>query len=133
MGAEARPNLRRHALGDLIERVRRERGLSLRAVARAGGLAPSTVAQLAGSRPLRQLPLPLTMRRLAEGLEVPLEDVRHAAAAAVRGQRVDVYRVKVNGGELEIRAALGPGEDSLTEGELAELGEAATAIVRRRR
>lgn len=125
MGQQSRPEMTGHALAVLIDRVRHERGMSLRAVARAAGLAPSTVAALAGGRPLRQSPLPATLERLADALGLPLEDLQHAAAAAVRGQRIEIYRVRLNGGELEIRAALDPDDPPLSEAEVARMGEAA--------
>lgn len=130
MSAKPRSQGSLNALAALIDRVRRERGLSLRAVARGGGLAVSTVAALAQpGRVMRQIPFPSTIDGLAAGLGVPVGDVRHAAAAAVHGQRVETYTVRVGDTDLEVRAALGDGQDGLTDEEIARVAAYAAGLL----
>lgn len=78
-----------NALRELVEARLRERGWSYGQVARRGGLPRSTVHHLATVDTLRRMPQPATLEALAIGLELPLELVRDAAAAAAG---IRVYR-----------------------------------------
>ncbi len=71
-----------NALQELIRTRMAERRWSYADVARQGGLPRSTVHHLATVEELRRPPHPATMEGLARGLEVPLDVVRGAAAAA---------------------------------------------------
>lgn len=71
-----------NALQQLIRTRMTELNRSYREIARRGGLPRSTVYHLASNhRPVR-VPNPLTLERLAVGLDVPEHVVRAAAAAA---------------------------------------------------
>lgn len=65
----------------ILDRIA-ERGWSYGDVARRGGMPRSTVHNLARSATLARPPHPRTLQALATGLELPLEVVRSAAAAA---------------------------------------------------
>ena len=65
----------------IIERMR-ELGRSYGDVARLGNLPRSTVHHLATHRHSGRLPNPATLERLAAGLDLPINVVRGAAAAA---------------------------------------------------
>jgi len=69
-------------LQQLIRGRMAERGWSYADVARRGGLPRSTVHHLATTERLRRPPHPTTLAALAEGLGIPLDTVRTAAAAA---------------------------------------------------
>jgi hypothetical protein len=71
-----------NALQRLIRTRMTELNRSYGDVARAGGLPRSTVHHLASNDKPGRLPNPLTLERLAVGLDVPLDVVRAAAAAA---------------------------------------------------
>ena len=70
------------ALQRLIHERMRELRRSYSDVARAGGLSRSTVHHLATHGRSGRLPNPLTLERLAAGLDLPLSVVRAAAASA---------------------------------------------------
>jgi transcriptional regulator with XRE-family HTH domain len=78
-----------NALAQLILDRIAERGWSYGDVARRGGMPRSTVYNLARSAPLVRPPHPRTLESLATGLELPLEVVRSAAAAAAGFQVYD--------------------------------------------
>jgi len=71
---------------DALQRLIRERMRELRRsyadVARIGGLPRSTVHHLASHGRTGRLPNPVTLERLAAGLDLPLSVVRAAAASA---------------------------------------------------
>jgi len=71
---------------DALQRLIIERMLELRRsygdVARLGNLPRSTVHHLATHRHSERLPNPVTLERLAAGLDLPLNVVRAAAASA---------------------------------------------------
>jgi hypothetical protein len=71
---------------DALQRLIVERMLELRRsygdVARLGNLPRSTVHHLATHRHSERLPNPVTLERLAAGLDLPLNVVRAAAASA---------------------------------------------------
>ncbi|GIH76765.1 helix-turn-helix domain-containing protein [Planobispora longispora] len=70
-----------NALQRLIHTRMAELNRSYGEVARQGGLPRSTVHHLASNSRLSRLPNPVTLERLARGLDVPLDVVRSAAAA----------------------------------------------------
>lgn len=70
------------ALQRLIHDRMRELRRSYGDVARIGGLSRSTVHHLATHDRSGRLPNPLTLERLAAGLDLPLSVVRAAAASA---------------------------------------------------
>ena len=70
------------ALRRLILQRMRELGRSYGDVARLGKLPRSTVHHLATSGHIRRLPNPVTLERLAAGLDLPLNVVRAAAASS---------------------------------------------------
>jgi hypothetical protein len=70
------------ALQRLIIQRMRELGRSYGDVARLGQLPRSTVHHLATNHHAKRLPNPATLERLAAGLDLPLNVVRAAAAAA---------------------------------------------------
>jgi hypothetical protein len=70
------------ALQRLIHGRMRELHRSYSDVARLGGLSRSTVHHLATHARSGRLPNPLTLERLAAGLDLPLSVVRAAAASA---------------------------------------------------
>jgi class 3 adenylate cyclase len=71
---------------DALQRLIVERMLELRRsygdVARLGNLPRSTVHHLASHRHSERLPNPVTLERLAAGLDLPLNVLRAAAASA---------------------------------------------------
>jgi transcriptional regulator with XRE-family HTH domain len=67
-------------LHEVIRERMDERGWSYGDVARRGGLPRSTVHHLATVDGLSRPPHPVTLERLARGLELPLEVLRAAAA-----------------------------------------------------
>ena len=71
---------------DALQRLITERMLELRRsygdIARLGNLPRSTVHHLATHRHSERLPNPVTLERLAAGLDLPLNVVRSAAASA---------------------------------------------------
>ncbi len=69
-------------LHQLIRSRMAERGWSYGDVARRGALPRSTVHHLATTNALTRPPHPATLEKLARGLDLPLEAVRSAAAAA---------------------------------------------------
>ncbi len=71
-----------NALQELIRTRMTERRWSYADVARRGGLPRSTVHHLASTDELRRPPHPTTLEGLAQGLDLPLDTVRAAAAAA---------------------------------------------------
>ena len=71
------------ALQRLIHARMRELQRSYGDVARLGMLPRSTVHYLATNRRSARLPSPVTLERLAAGLDLPLNVVRAAAASAV--------------------------------------------------
>jgi transcriptional regulator with XRE-family HTH domain len=71
-----------NALQQLIRARMLELHWSYSDVARRGGLPRSTVHHLASNGRSVRLPNPVTLQRLAVGLDLPLELVRDAAAAA---------------------------------------------------
>lgn len=92
-----------NALQELIKTRMTERNLSYADIARRGGLPRSTVHDLAtnersGHRP----PHPRTLERLAAGLELPLEDVRTAAAQAAG---LSVWREPSDDPEIDVLVA----------------------------
>ena len=70
------------ALQRLIRKRMRELRRSYADVARIGGLPRSTVHHLASHGRSGRLPNPVTLERLAAGLDLPLSVVRAAAASA---------------------------------------------------
>jgi hypothetical protein len=70
------------ALQRLIQERMRELRRSYGDVARIGGLPRSTVHHLASYGRSGRLPNPVTLERLATGLDLPLSVVRAAAASA---------------------------------------------------
>jgi transcriptional regulator with XRE-family HTH domain len=68
-------------LGRLIDRVRRERGMTYMEVAKACGYpSHSTIYNLVYPRqPLQGMPQRKTLERVAAGLGVPLRELRQAA------------------------------------------------------
>lgn len=92
-----------NALQELIKARMAQRGLSYADIARKGGLPRSTVHDLAtndrsGHRP----PHPRTLERLATGLDLPLEDVRVAAAQAAG---LSVWREPADDPEIDVLVA----------------------------
>lgn len=73
----------RNPLQLLIDESRRERGLSYADIAEVGGLSRSTVYYLAQTNPLLRSPAASTLQSLARGLQIPLDVVRQATAAAL--------------------------------------------------
>lgn len=71
-----------NALQKLIRTRMTERGWSYGDVARRGGLPRSTVHHLATAETLRRPPHPATLEGLAQGLGIPVDAVRAAAAEA---------------------------------------------------
>lgn len=71
-----------NALQELIRRQMTENGWSYGDIARRGGLPRSTVHNLGTAEQLARPPQPATLERLAKGLDLPLDLVRKAAAAA---------------------------------------------------
>lgn len=71
-----------NALQRLIRTRMAELNRSFSEVAKRGGLPRSTVHHLASNPAPGRLPNPVTLERLAAGLDVPLDIVRSAAATA---------------------------------------------------
>lgn len=73
----------KNPLQQLIDETRREHGLSYADVAAAGGLSRSTVYYLARTDQLLRSPSASTIEALAQGLQLPVDAVRQATAAAL--------------------------------------------------
>jgi transcriptional regulator with XRE-family HTH domain len=105
----ARPAM--NALQQLIRRRMDENKWSYGDIARRGGLPRSTVHNLATLEQMSRPPRPVTLERLAKGLDVPLDIVRGAAATAAGLQ---VWKEPVSDPEIEVMVAglakLGPDE-----------------------
>jgi len=97
MTDETRDDLQR-----LITERMLELGLSYRDVAERGGLPRSTVHYLATHGEAGRVPRPVTLERLAVGLDLPLNLVRAAAAAAAG---LSVGTASVNDPEVEVLIA----------------------------
>jgi transcriptional regulator with XRE-family HTH domain len=89
-------------LQGLIQRRMTQQNWSYGDVARRGGLPRSTVHYLATSEKLVNPPMPRTLEKLARGLDVPLETVRAAAAAAAG---LAVWQEKTPDPEIEVMVA----------------------------
>jgi transcriptional regulator with XRE-family HTH domain len=79
------PSYARPAMNPLQQLIRRqmdENNWSYGDIARRGGLPRSTIHNLATTEKLTRPPRPATLERLAQGLDVPLDAVRGAAASA---------------------------------------------------
>ena len=91
---------------DALQRLIHQRMSELRCsygeVARRGGLPRSTVHHLATNGRTGRLPNPVTLERLAVGLDLPLDVVRSAAAQAA-GLVVDT--VAAGNPEIEVLVA----------------------------
>ncbi len=97
MTDEAHDDLQR-----LITERMLELGLSYRDVAERGGLPRSTVHYLASHGGAGRVPRPVTLERLAVGLDLPMSLVRSAAAAAAG---LSVGTTSVNDPEVEVLIA----------------------------
>lgn len=75
-------NAASNALQELVRERLERQGWSYGDVARRGGIPRSTVHHLATTDRLVRMPQPATLEGLARGLELPLDAVRRAAAAA---------------------------------------------------
>jgi hypothetical protein len=97
---------RPESIMDALQRLIHQRMAELRRsygdVARRGGLPRSTVHHLATHARVSRLPNPGTLERLAAGLDLPLDEVRSAAAQAA-GLAVD--RQAVDDPEIEVLVA----------------------------
>lgn len=91
-----------NALRQLINRRMTEEHWSYAEVARRGGLPRSTVHHLATVERLTRPPLPATLERLAQGLGLPLDTVRSAAAEAAG---LVVWREPVADPEIDVIVA----------------------------
>ena len=91
-----------NALQQLIRRQMDENNWSYGDIARRGGLPRSTVHNLATMEQLTRPPRPLTLQRLAQGLDVPLDAVRGAAASAAGLQ---VWHEPMADPEIEVMVA----------------------------
>lgn len=89
-------------LQGLIQRRMTQQNWSYGDVARRGGLPRSTVHHLATSEKLVNPPMPKTLEKLAKGLDVPLDTVRAAAAAAAG---LAVWQEKTPDPEIEVMVA----------------------------
>jgi transcriptional regulator with XRE-family HTH domain len=91
-----------NALQELIRRRMADNGWSYGDIARRGGLPRSTVHNLATVEQLSRPPRPVTLERLALGLDVPLDTVRTAAATAAGFQ---LWREQAPDPEIDIMVA----------------------------
>jgi len=91
-----------NALRELIRRRMAENNWSYGDIARRGGLPRSTVHNLASVEHLARPPLPVTLERLAKGLDIPLDTIRNAAASAAGLQ---VWREPVSDPEIDVMVA----------------------------
>ena len=73
-------NAASNALQELVRERLERQGWSYGDVARRGGIPRSTVHHLATVERLVRMPQPATLEGLARGLELPLDNVRRAAA-----------------------------------------------------
>ncbi|HEX6682572.1 MAG TPA: helix-turn-helix transcriptional regulator [Candidatus Limnocylindrales bacterium] len=89
-------------LQQLIQRRMAEHRWSYGEVARRGGLPRSTVHHLATAERLVNPPMPKTLEKLAVGLDVPLDTVRAAAAAAAG---LAIWQEKTTDPEIEVMVA----------------------------
>ena len=88
----------------LIEERRRDNNWSYGDIASRAQLSRSTVYYLASRNPLQRSPSASTLERLAEGLELPVDIVRRAAAEAL-GLYVYVERGEALDPSLEVLIA----------------------------
>jgi transcriptional regulator with XRE-family HTH domain len=91
-----------NALQQLIRRRMDENNWSYGDIARRGGLPRSTVHNLATMEQLTRPPRPATLERLAQGLDIPLDTVRGAAATAAG---LYVWHEPVADPEIEVMVA----------------------------
>ncbi|SCL35900.1 hypothetical protein GA0070624_5395 [Micromonospora rhizosphaerae] len=91
-----------NALQQLIRHRMAENHWSYGDIARRGGLPRSTVHNLATLERLSRPPRPVTLERLARGLDVPLDTVRGAAATAAG---LHVWQEPVSDPEIEVMVA----------------------------
>jgi len=91
-----------NALQQLIRRQMDENRWSYGDSARRGGLPRSTVHHLATLEELTRPPRPITLERLARGLDVPLDAIRAAAATATG---LHVWHEPVADPEIEVIVA----------------------------
>ena len=91
-----------NALQQLIRDRMTENNWSYGDIARLGGLPRSTVHNLATTERMTTPPRPITLERLARGLDVPLSTVRSAAAAAAG---FEVWQESTPDPEIEVMVA----------------------------
>jgi transcriptional regulator with XRE-family HTH domain len=91
-----------NALQQLIRRQMDENHWSYGDIARRGGLPRSTVHHLATMEELTRPPRPITLERLAKGLDLPLDAIRTAAATATG---LHVWHEPVADPEIEVIVA----------------------------
>lgn len=91
-----------NALQQMIQRQMTENGWSYGDISRRGGLPRSTVHNLATIDKLTRPPLPATLKRLAKGLDLPVESVRMAAAEAAG---LEVWRESMHDPEIDVMIA----------------------------
>jgi transcriptional regulator with XRE-family HTH domain len=91
-----------NALQQLIRHRMAENHWSYGDIARRGGLPRSTVHNLATLERLSRPPRPVTLERLAIGLDLPLDTVRGAAATAAG---LHVWQEPVADPEIEVIVA----------------------------
>jgi transcriptional regulator with XRE-family HTH domain len=91
-----------NALQQLIRLRMTENNWSYGDIARRGGLPRSTVHNLATTEKLTRPPFPVTLERLAKGLDVSLDAIRGAAAAAAG---LHVWQEPVADPEIEVMIA----------------------------
>jgi transcriptional regulator with XRE-family HTH domain len=91
-----------NALQELIRRRMDENNWSYGDIARRGGLPRSTVHNLATMEQLTRSPRPVTLERLARGLDVPLDAIRGAAAQATG---LHVWQEQVSDPDIQVMVA----------------------------
>lgn len=94
-----------NALQQLIRARMAELNRSFSDVARRGGLPRSTVHHLAANSRPGRLPNPVTLERLAVGLDMPIEVLRAAAAAAAGFSVSSLGSETVGDPEIEVLIA----------------------------